>query len=120
MKTKRQRVGNIIVCVFFEILTIVLYFLSFNSNPESFRWICIIPIFILFFISCCFGGFKSIGDFFAGLVGSWVISCIAGLLIAFIFKNPTGRLITTIIISVILGIIVLIESIKLIRKDYIY
>ncbi len=119
MKTKGQRVGNIIVCIFFEILTIILYCLSFNSDPESFRWICIIPIFILFFISCGLGGIKSIGDFFASLVGFWVISCVAGLLIAFIFKNPTGRFITTIIISVILGIIVLIESIKLIRKDYI-
>lgn len=118
-ETKGNRVKTIIESVFFEILTLVLFFLSPSSDVETFRWICIIPIFILFFISYISSGFKSISDFFLSLVTSWIIGCLAGCLIAFIFRNPTGRLVTTIIISAIIGIIILVQIIKLIRKDYI-
>lgn len=117
--TKGSRIKSIIGCVFFEILTLVLFFLSFNCDIETFRWTCIISTSILLFIWMISAGFKSLSDFFYTLIGTWIFGCIIGFAMAFIFRNPTGRLVTTIIISSIIGIIILVQIIKLIRKDYI-
>lgn len=119
MTTKKSRIASIIICLFFEIMTLALFFMAPNFDVDTFRWICIIPTSILLFILCCSGGFKSFSDFLWELVGSWIIGCIIGFILAAAFRNPTAKIVVLIIVSVILGGLMLFDTIKLIKKDYV-
>lgn len=119
MSTKKSRVVSIIIYLFFEILILALFFMAPNFDADTFRWICIVPSFVLLFLICCFGGFKSFGDFITMLIGAWIIGCIIGFIIAAAFRNPTAKIVVLVIASVIIVGLVLYETIKLKKKDYI-
>lgn len=119
MTTKKSRIASIIICLFFEIMTLALFFMAPNFEVDTFRWICIVPSFVLLFILCCSSGFKSFSEFILVLVGTWTIGCIIGLIIAAAFRNPTAKIVVLVIASVIIVGLVLYETIKLKKKDYI-
>ncbi len=108
-EAKRKMIFNIISYTLLQIGVIVLFSIAFKYPSENFTWICIIALLVLMAPAW-------LGDFsFSGLFGIWVVSCVGGLFISWLFRSDY-RLIGLIIVSIIIITIGLLDVIETIKK----